>query len=890
MSGKPMKTTTDAASPAWKMSTTLAAAFFCLSAVALLIYAGIEVFFNIRMQEAVISNRQQVTAQDAAKTVSNFIEQTFNLLESAVWLTRLDAGSEAEQRETLQGLLGAQPGIRRVVLLGEDHRILAQASRGSMWKTRWSPTELEGILPRPEMRQGREISRVSIDSVTNEPMVALAVPLTNVLGEVKGTLIAELNLKSMWDVVDRLKVGKSGYVYVSDRKGNLLAFHDTARVLRGENVSHLKPVADFMKSNGASQPETVSRYPGLRGVTVVGTYVPLKTPDWAVITELPWDEAYRGVFQELSRAVAFTMALSIIAGVLGVLIARRLAHPVINLTETASRIAAGERDLQAAVSGSREIASLAFAFNSMTAQLRQTLKDLEQRFADLRQTEESLRLSEERLRLSLEGTFDGIWDWNFGTGRVYFSPRYYTMLGYEPDEFPPGYESWRSLVHPDDLEQAEETVHRAVEEISSFAIEVRLKTKSGDWRWILGRGKVVEWDDEGKAVRLAGSHTDISERKRAEENLRKYERIVSTSRDLMALVSRDYIYEAVNESFLRAHRKSREEVIGRSVPQILGESAFRQRIQPQFDRTLSGETVNFQAPFEFAGLGRRVMDVMYFPMSDETGKVVGVVVNSRDITETRKLEEQLMQAQKIESIGTLASGVAHEINNPINGIMNYAQLILDRQGDDNPSREYAGEIIHETERIAGIVRNLLTFARHEKQSHSPALLQDIVSSVLSLIQTVMRHDQIDLEVSIPDDLPSIRCRSQQIQQVLMNLMTNARDALNERYPGHSPDKKLRVFAGLLRKEGRRFIRATVEDRGGGIPAEVRDRIFDPFFTTKPKETGTGLGLSISYGIVRDHGGELSFESEPGLATRFHVDLPLDNGESLCEDPTEAANG
>jgi signal transduction histidine kinase len=180
------------------------------------------------------------------------------------------------------------------------------------------------------------------------------------------------------------------------------------------------------------------------------------------------------------------------------------------------------------------------------------------------------------------------------------------------------------------------------------------------------------------------------------------------------------------------------------------------------------------------------------------------------------------------------------------------------------------------------VQNLLTFARHEKQSHSPALLSDIVSSVLSLIQTVMRRDQIVLELGIPENLPKIKCRSQQIQQVLMNLLTNARDALNERYPDYSPEKKLFLFAGPYEKTGRKFIRITVEDYGIGIPSRILDKIFDPFFTTKPKETGTGLGLSISYGIVRDHGGELSVESEPGRYTRFHVDLPVNNGWSLPE--------
>ena len=144
----------------------------------------------------------------------------------------------------------------------------------------------------------------------------------------------------------------------------------------------------------------------------------------------------------------------------------------------------------------------------------------------------------------------------------------------------------------------------------------------------------------------------------------------------------------------------------------------------------------------------------------------------------------------------------------------------------------------------------------------------------------MRHDQIDLQVDIPEDLPKFKCRSQQIQQVLMNLMTNARDALNARYPDYSPQKQLRVSARLLEKDGRRYIRTTVEDFGTGIEPEIRDRIFDPFFTTKPKETGTGLGLSISYGIVRNHRGELILESEPGQYTRFHMDLPVDNGWTL----------
>jgi signal transduction histidine kinase len=148
------------------------------------------------------------------------------------------------------------------------------------------------------------------------------------------------------------------------------------------------------------------------------------------------------------------------------------------------------------------------------------------------------------------------------------------------------------------------------------------------------------------------------------------------------------------------------------------------------------------------------------------------------------------------------------------------------------------------------------------------------------VQTVIRHDHISLELNVPEELPKLRCRSQQIQQVIMNLMTNARDALNERYPGNYPEKRLRLSAVLIERQGRKLVRTTVEDSGAGISPDIRDRIFDPFFTTKPKDIGTGLGLSISYGIVKDHGGELSVESEQGRYTRFHMDLPVDNERTL----------
>ncbi|MBW1750813.1 MAG: GHKL domain-containing protein, partial [Deltaproteobacteria bacterium] len=280
----------------------------------------------------------------------------------------------------------------------------------------------------------------------------------------------------------------------------------------------------------------------------------------------------------------------------------------------------------------------------------------------------------------------------------------------------------------------------------------------------------------------------------------------------------------------------------------------------------------------------RTYDQISTPLENPDGSILKLSI-FRDITERvkaeakkRELEAYLRQQQKLESIGTLASGVAHEINNPITGIMNYAQLIHDRlDPGEGRLREFSAGIIEETERVAEIVRNLLAFSRQDEQAHSPARMADIVDKTLSLIRAVIRRDQITLEVDLPDDLPTIKCRSQQIQQVLMNLLTNARDALNEHYPEYDPDKVISVTVHPFEKDGRPWLRTTVEDHGVGIPEEIRERIFDPFYTTKDRTQGTGLGLSISLGIVQDHHGELTFESEENQFTRFYLDLPVDNG-------------
>lgn len=248
--------------------------------------------------------------------------------------------------------------------------------------------------------------------------------------------------------------------------------------------------------------------------------------------------------------------------------------------------------------------------------------------------------------------------------------------------------------------------------------------------------------------------------------------------------------------------------------------------------------------------------------------------------ERRQAEAQVIQASKLAAIGELAAGVSHEINNPINGIINCADIILKHPDLDPNVRRFAELLRSEADRIAAIVRNLLTFSRQEKERHSLARLCDIVESTLSLTRKRIAKSHIALQTNIPDDLPKLKCRSEQLQQVLMNLIINAVHALDERFPGPDPMKTLEISARALDEGGATWLRLTVADQGKGIAPEHRDRLFDPFFTTKGRDKGTGLGLSVSDGIVKAHGGLIRVESEPMRYARFHVDLPLNEAWDL----------
>ena len=386
--------------PVRSLMTTLAIAFFALSFVVLLLNGSFAVLTNIRAYQDTISAQQLFIAQNASKAVAGFIQEKFSVLETAVEFINPATTTKETQQTVLETLLGRQPAFRQIAFLSTAGQQVAETSRVSSELSPQFKDQFKGDVLIYAKDGQRYIGPIYIDDQTSEPMVIIAVPAQNVFGDFQGILVAEVNLKFMWNLVDQLEVGDTGYAYVVDSQGDLIAFEDTARVLRGENVQQISEVKEFIENPSASAditPETAS-YTGLLGTTVLGIYAPLGTPNWAVVIELPSTEAYQPVFQSVATSIITISALAVLAGLAGVWVARRLAAPLIDLSNAANEFASGNLAIVAKVAGPIEIAQVASSFNAMTRQLRDLIGSLEQIVADRTKalstsTEVSKRLS-----------------------------------------------------------------------------------------------------------------------------------------------------------------------------------------------------------------------------------------------------------------------------------------------------------------------------------------------------------------------------------------------------------------------------------------------------------------------------------------------------------------
>ncbi|MCK5504927.1 MAG: PAS domain-containing protein [Thermodesulfovibrionia bacterium] len=276
----------------------------------------------------------------------------------------------------------------------------------------------------------------------------------------------------------------------------------------------------------------------------------------------------------------------------------------------------------------------------------------------------------------------------------------------------------------------------------------------------------------------------------------------------------------------------------------------------------------------------QIWDIRAFPIKDGNGRVKSVIELARDITEKVNLQAGSTRTRHLASLGELAAGVAHEINNPINNIINYAQILIDEFKEEDRDDEIARRIIKDSDRIATIVRSLLSFARIRKEEKSFIYLHEIISDMLSLTSAQIRKDGINFKVNIPSKLIKIPVHPQQIQQVFLNIISNSRFALNQKYPGTHENKILEITYEETTLNNDPYVRIIFSDRGSGISSDIIDKVINPFFSTKPNRIGTGLGLSISHGIISEHGGKLMINSVEGEFTIITIDMPATIDEEI----------
>lgn len=349
-----------------------------------------------------------------------------------------------------------------------------------------------------------------------------------------------------------------------------------------------------------------------------------------------------------------------------------------------------------------------------------------------------------------------------------------------------------------------------------------------------------------------------------------WEQLFNALQSPILIVTPGGVILEINDATLQATKKSRDEVIGMGICEILHGGKW-----PHIDCPLEEFLKECSSKVEDARLPGLCGEYscMIFPVKNAGGQVDKIMIIARELSSAESQRVDSIRTAKMAAIGELAAGVAHEINNPITGIINFAQIVLDSQNLDHMGTNIVQKIMAEGDRVAAITHNLLSFARADSNVLEPVNPVEIIKDSLMLVQHQLQKDGITVKTDFQKENILMIADFRRLQQVILNLISNSRYALNERHQGHDDRKKIEIFCGVLRDEDRPICRITFKDYGTGMPQSLLERIFEPFYTSKPPGEGTGLGLSISYGIIKDHKGDLRVNSILDQFTEVIIELP-----------------
>ncbi|HWR73667.1 MAG TPA: PAS domain S-box protein, partial [Nitrospirota bacterium] len=470
-----------------------------------------------------------------------------------------------------------------------------------------------------------------------------------------------------------------------------------------------------------------------------------------------------------------------------------------------------------------------------------------QDITERKRAEEALKRSRDLLAKAEEIARLGSWEWDIATNRLEWSDEVYRLYGIAKGKDAPSYDVVLNTLHPDFRERFTMDIESALMRGQPLDGEYCLVRPDGTLRFTRSKGEVVR-DNAGKPVRMVGIVQDITDQKQAELMVRN---VLETVDEGFIIIDRDYRILSANRAYAQQAGRSVDEIIGKKCHEMshgyfmpcheFGETCAVRRV---FE---TGEPHTALHTHHNEDKDPIYVETKAFPMRDAAGRVTAAIEIVNNITEQKKLEDQLRHAQKMEAVGLLAGGVAHDFNNILTAIIGYGNLLEMRYPEDDPHRQYVDQILAAAARAANLTQSLLAFSRKQVINPRPLDVNEIIGRVEKLLQRVIGED-VDLRTELQPGALMVMADSSQMEQVLMNLATNARDAM----PGGGV-LTIRTGTMMMGQEFRKvhgfgadgtYATVAVSDTGSGMDERTRARIFEPFFTTKELGRGTGLGLAI----------------------------------------------
>jgi signal transduction histidine kinase len=803
--------------------------FVAVVCVALLINGVLEVWGSYREHKTALIRIQHEQAEAAATKISQFIKEIEN---QVGWTTQLLWSAETIEQRRFDALrlLRQVPAITELAQVDASGKEQLRVSRLAM-DVLGSGLDLSNEPKFTEAVKNKVYYGPVYFRRESEPYMTLSLAGTR---RDAGVSIAEVNLKLIWDVVSRIKVGERGQAYVVDSRGRLIAHPDISLVLRNTDMTRLAQVQAAQRGTPTSETE-IPTATDLQGRTVLSAFAPVAPLGWTVFVELPLGEAYQPLMASIQRSALVLLAALCLAAIAGIFLARRMVVPIQALRTGAARIGSGDLSQRIEVKTGDELEALADQFNDMAGRLQESYTGLEnkveQRTQELAQSVKELRALGE-VTQAVNSTVD--------------------------------LETVLSTIVAKAV-QLSNTHAGAIYVFDEVTEEFKLRATYG-----LDSDTVTELRD--RHIRLGETAIGEAALQRMPIQIPDLQNDPSSTLDII----------------IRAGFRALLIVPLLSNDQIIGALVVRRRAPGEFSKSAVELLQTFGA--------QSVLAIQNARLFESVGARTRELAKSLD--DLRAAQDRLVQTEKLASLGQLTAGIAHEIKNPLNFVNNFSAVSSELVGElhdalkgvnlDGKLRAEIDEIadmlrgnlekvVQHGKRADSIVKNMLLHSRQGSGEHRFVDVNAVVEESLNLAYHGARAEKqgfnITLEKSFDPGAGEVDLFPQEITRVLLNLIMNGFYAATKRKAEANGADYEPTLAAATKSLGD-SVEIRIRDNGIGIPPEVKEKMFNPFFTTKPAGEGTGLGLSISHDIiVKQHGGSIEVDTEPGQYTEFRIVLP-----------------